>query len=97
MCLQPLETPDPRYPTMVDNGMDIVFNGGYAMFHDFFDEEITALICHDCVVKILELFSEEFRSKFQGGHPMTGGVRCCKYAWNFQDEDEDEGATNDCN
>jgi hypothetical protein len=93
MCGLDVPLDDPRYPTQIDNGVHLVFNGSYNMFMDFFDRDlIEAIVCHDCVLKILELFPAEFRQQFQGGHPISNdGVRCCEYAWVPRPYNEEEG------
>jgi len=69
-----------------DNGLHISIHTGYGMFDDPMDEEVietlqTVVLCHDCSVRVINLFPEEFRKLFQGGHPYNGDTPCCSFAW----------------
>lgn len=69
-----------------DNGWEIYFDhfGYYGGFTDDIQRkrEKDAVVCHDCCVKLLDLFPEEFQKKFMMSHPgSTDGEPCCKYAW----------------
>lgn len=94
MCTLDTELEDPNDPTHVVGGVDLQFYTGYAMFTD--DAPIKTVICHDCTTKILDLFPEEFKKKFLGGHPGSekcgignGGVcNGCEYSWSYDEEEE---------
>lgn len=53
----------------VEDGVDLLFYGGYGMFIN--DDEvdygvaIKATICHDCTIKLIEMFPEPFREEFR--------------------------------
>lgn len=51
-------------------------------------------ICHDCTVAILEMFPDDIKQRFVGGHPAYKDKtpreeRCCQYAWCFSDDEDD--------
>ena len=75
--------------TQIDDGIELIFRGGYGMFTDDIDSNYPiAYLCHDCVVTLLEFFPESFREKFNGGHPYSHkpNGKCCEYSWGFDDE-----------
>lgn len=87
--IQDLE--DETYYTQIDDGERIIFHGRYGMFYDDIDYQIKdAFLCHDCMVELLEWFPESFRKQFKGAHPFShkANGRCCKYAWDFEDDEE---------
>lgn len=90
-CNIPLK-PVHDYIDQVDDGFKLVFGGGFGMFRDnLSDGDNWAILCHDCVVLLLEWFPESFREKFNGGHPYSykPNGRCCEYAWSFNEELEE--------
>ena len=74
-----------EFPEQIEDGFKIIFSGGYNMFRDNVGEENYAMLCHDCVVELLEFFPESFKEKFMGSHPYND-VKCCRYTWSFGDE-----------
>lgn len=71
-----------------DAGWELSFDafGYYGGFSDDIrpNKSKIATLCHDCCVKVLELFPLEFQESFRGGHPSSCGgndTPCCKYAW----------------
>lgn len=90
-----IETSFPICFPQTDNGITLIWEGGYGMFTDPMTEEHTRKfvwnLCHDCVVMLLEFFPERLRQRFDGGHPAHNDntpreERCCRYAWCFSDE-----------
>ena len=71
--------------TQITGGMHIIFSDGYGMFTDRYDKLLEVSICHDCFIKVLSLFPEDFRNEFKGGHPggLSRGNICdgCEYSW----------------
>jgi hypothetical protein len=75
-------------------GLHVSFYTGYGMFSDptdsFSSYALRSIrLCHDCSVKIVDMFPKEFTEKyFSGGHPIdicrqysdayTNG---CHYSW----------------
>jgi hypothetical protein len=68
-----------------DNGWKLYPDdfGYYSGFHDSFGEEESRpfIICHDCVVKLLELFPRLAEMIHPGGHPCQDETPCCRHAW----------------
>ena len=69
-----------------DNGWGLQMDafGYYGGFSDNIrrNESMDAVLCHDCCVKVLDLFPEEFQQQFSSGHPCCRSEQpCCKYAW----------------
>ena len=71
-----------------DDGWTMSFDsfGYYGGFSDDIrrNEKKNVMLCHDCCVKILEMFPLEFQERFRGGHPASNrnsDTPCCKYAW----------------
>ena len=92
-----VESPFPISFTQTNNGMTLIFEGGYGMFIDPMTEErakqYSLNICHDCTVAVLDLFPSAIRDRFRGGHPAHNDntpieQRCCEYSWCFSDERE---------
>ncbi len=58
----------------VEDGLNLIFSGGYGMFIDSGLElgmdEPMATICHECTIKILDLFPAAFREEFKGSVHM---------------------------
>lgn len=79
-----------------DGGIHLSIFGGYAMFTDpFFDRELrnrmeNVRLCHDCSVKVVELFPQEFQELFKGGHSPGSGKTdpCCKFCWTIGPNNE---------
>ena len=87
-CNNPMK-PVHDYIDQIDDGIKLIFSGGYDMFTDsLYKGDSVAYLCHDCVVLLLEFFPESFRENFKGGHPYSHkpNGRCCEYAWPFADE-----------
>lgn len=68
-----------------DYGFALDISGGYAQFTDCFGEDPSPnhylRLCHDCVLRLVELFPI-MRSKLNGGcHPYTGETPCCEFGW----------------
>jgi len=89
MCWKetPLQFPDiDGAESQVENGVQLIFQVGYGMFTDVdFGSEWSspeAILCHDCVIKVLDLFPEPFRRRFQDGHAVgTKGCDGCSYSF----------------
>lgn len=70
-----------------DNGLHLQILTGYGMFIDPMDEESgnrleSIVLCHDCSVKFVRLFPEQFQKElFDGGHHGGEGTPCCEFAW----------------
>ena len=81
------ETPD-----QIEDGMCLIFSDGYGMFTDNVDEQQQAITCHDCFIKILELFPQKFKDKFKRGHSSgddnPSGCTGCEYSWNSEEGSE---------
>ena len=66
-----------------DGALHVHVAGGYGMFIDDWEEgELDLILCHDCSVKLADLFPVVAKWADRG-HPSTvsNGVDCCKYAW----------------
>jgi len=64
-----------------DNALHVSLSGGYGMFVDDWETgPLEVLICHDCAVKLFQLFPA-FGEFANGGHPKTNNNTCCKHAW----------------
>ena len=94
------ESPFPIALHQTNNGITLVFEGGYGMFTDQMTQEHrdrhTLNVCHDCTVAVLAMFPREVQQRFDGGHPAYKDntpreERCCQYAWCFCDEQSDTG------
>ena len=63
--------------TQVEDGIILIFSGGYGMFTDTMMgmgfEDPMAILCHDCTIKILKLFPDEFKEKFVGSSHLHSG------------------------
>ena len=89
MCEKDIPLVDGSDPSHVAGGIDLRFHSGYEMFTD--DASIKTVICHDCTIKLLALFPEQFKKQFVGGHygsPERGinnGGICdgCAYSSSF--------------
>ena len=71
--------------TYTHYGMSFDISGGYSQFTDCFGEEPsdnhTLRLCHDCVLRLVDLFPV-LRTKFAGGcHPTTADAPCCEFGW----------------
>lgn len=71
--------------TYTDWGMSLDISGGYAQFTDCFGEDArdahTLYLCHDCVLRLVNLFPA-LRAKFGAGcHPTTADAPCCEFGW----------------
>ena len=68
--------------TQRDNALEMKLTGGYGMFVDDWETgPLEVVICHDCAVKLFNLFPalQEFAN---GGHPMENKDNpCCEHAW----------------
>jgi len=97
MCSQQVPNEFPMQSDVVvqpTGGLHLAIYTGYAMFTDPIEEQsfdaLTKIrLCHDCSVKVIDLFPEDFKQKyFTSGHPVT---ICrtqsntypdgCHYAW----------------
>jgi len=82
-----IDAPATQQDSAPDNGWTMSFDsfGYYGGFSDDIRREAQkdVVMCHDCCVKVLEMFPLEFQEKFRGGHPDSSGddTPCCKYAW----------------
>lgn len=79
---------DNCFPEQIVDGIKLIFSGGFDMFRDSLDGNNYAMLCHDCVVELLEFFPESFKEQFNGAHPYSHkpNGKCCRYAWDFEDE-----------
>jgi hypothetical protein len=62
--------------------------GYYGGFDDHMEESgVEWNLCHDCIVKFLELFPKLGETILKGGHPVSDemNVPCCKWAWHTKD------------
>ena len=61
--------------------------GYYAGFTDNIDaimeqrESARVVLCHDCVVKVLEVLPGLAAKIRPGQHPFDGDVPCCRWGW----------------
>lgn len=67
------------------NGLSLDISGGYAQFTDCFGEDYSDShqfnLCHDCVLRMIELFPV-LRTKFGTAcHPTAAGSPCCDFGW----------------
>ena len=91
-------TPATQQDTAPDYGWSINTNalGYYGGFDDNLDasRESEVLICHDCVVSLIESFPAFAKNIERGGHPAVGWSSssgpctdvkpCCKYCWGWE-------------
>lgn len=81
-CIQPV------------GGLHIAIHPGYGMMIDPMDEpSLDALssicLCHDCSIRFIDMFPQEFKDNFfAGGHPIsvckelsTSHMDGCQYSW----------------
>jgi hypothetical protein len=71
-----------------DNGwvLDSTRFGYYAGFDDELwpsenEERANWLMCHDCIVMLLEAFPRLGATIGKGAHPCQNDTPCCKWAW----------------
>ncbi len=91
-------TQQEHYP---DDGLSIDFRGsGY--YGGFTDNYPTSksdrewLMCHDCVIKLLNTFPMLAANVGRGQHPCSNDAPCCKWAWRINHEtNETEYGTED--
>jgi len=85
--IEPVFPEDNAYLEQINNGVKLIFGGGYGMFRDNLGGNPTAFLCHDCVVELLEFFPQSFKDKFKGSHSYEhkSDALCCDYAWEFDD------------
>ena len=68
-----------------DRGLDIIFSGGYGLFHDDIDNRCIKSIvsCHDCSLKIIRMIPKFANDK--GWHSVQecddNYPLCCEYSW----------------
>lgn len=84
--------------TQMAGYQDSIFNDGWVMdsrrfgYYSGFDDELFVgedeqreewLLCHDCVVMLLEAFPRLGATVKKGSHPTKNedGTPCCKWAW----------------
>jgi hypothetical protein len=65
---------------------DFVSSGYYGGFIDNFppsekDQQLKWRMCHDCVVKLLEVFPMLASKTGVGYHPCKDAEPCCRWAW----------------
>ena len=92
------ETPNEfgQNPTIIQptGGLHISIHTGYGMFTDPMDDQShkslrRICLCHDCSVKFIDLFPQEFKDNFfTAGHPIEicrsqsdNHPNGCHYAW----------------
>ena len=77
-----------------EGGLHIAIYTGYGMFTDPMDNKsykalTNILLCHDCSIRFIDMFPQEFKDNFfDGGHPVeicrTQSITHpdgCHYAW----------------
>jgi len=77
-------------------GLHLAIHTGYGMFTDPMTQEASyslchIILCHDCSIKVINLFPQEFKEKFFiGGHPVETCKEQsdthpdgCHYAWSM--------------
>ena len=70
------------------NGLSLSLAGNYDGFNDDTSDHAPRLIlCHDCVLRLIELFPRAGREMQQGCHPIDNDsdTPCCAYCWTFID------------
>ena len=75
---------------------DFIFDNGWVLdstrfgYYSGFDDELWPseneeranwLMCHDCVVKLLETFPRLGATISKGAHPCEDETPCCQWAW----------------
>lgn len=97
MCNQPTFNEFPEHgSTLIQptGGLHIAIFPGYGMFTDPMDDESCQSLsrirlCHDCSVKLVDMFPQEFKDNFfYCGHPISICRKVsdqhpngCHYAW----------------
>lgn len=72
-----------------DRGLEIIFSGGYGLFHDDIDNRCIKSIvaCHDCVLKVIRMIPKFANEK--GWHSVSEWDECeplcCEYSWTQDD------------
>jgi hypothetical protein len=79
-----------------DGGLHLSIHTGYGMFTDPMTQEAShslwyIMLCHDCSIKVIDLFPQEFKEKFFiGGHAVETCKEQsnthpdgCHYAWSM--------------
>lgn len=74
---------------IIDSGFCFNLSGGYNEFNDAFDSRVDFSICHDCVLKFIELFPRAGQLLGPGCHPADNEP-CCLWSWTFIKNDEGE-------
>ena len=70
-----------------DNGLHILIRTGYGMFIDPMEASAievldNIVLCHECSVKFVRMFPEQFQKElFHGGHHGGDGSPCCEFSW----------------
>ena len=81
MCEQPLVLVSERM-TQPDNGLHVEIITGYGMFTDLEQTLPALVICHDCSIRLLELFPPMVRDRYRDGHANRwGSCTGCEYGW----------------
>jgi len=72
-----------------DNALEVTLSGGYSMFVDDWERgPLKLIICHDCSVKLSELFPV-VALWANNGHPHPSDDEdCCELAWRHSDYDD---------
>lgn len=61
-------------------------SGGYDHFTDSWSERKTLTLCHDCVLRMIELFPVMGEKLGKGCHPCNSMTPCCAFAWRSIDD-----------
>lgn len=65
---------------------DFGYYGGFTdSFDDYYEKPREWLMCHDCVLKLLETFPLLAKTVSRGGHPCDKDTPCCDWAWRKTD------------
>ena len=84
-------------PWFPDDGWSLDWTnfGGYSQFMDVLDEpeHSSWTLCHDCVVKFLEIFPALAVDIPLGAHPSRTEAPCCPWSYRLSWEDGDASGT----
>lgn len=63
------------------------YYGGFTdTFDDYYEKPREWLMCHDCVVKLLETFPLLAQTIPRGEHPCDREIPCCNWAWRSHED-----------
>lgn len=71
--------------SFIHDGLTIDISGHYNGFTDHCDH-LPFRLCHDCVVRMIEVFPAMADKLGKGCHPCESEMPCCAFAWKTVDD-----------